>query len=192
VTLLSKKDLADIRYIAERAGGLGLNPHSTLKLLDAYEHAAEATALLERIARVLYDGRRLPTALIEETIAFSGDFPGFSKKARAPAQPAAPTLLEQVRAHGERAVVEDQIAQFLDEQPAAPVPEPSAEPVAKERYLLQCEVAESLRVKLERAESKLGAVREVVREREIQGLIPTITARDIRWVLDANAGPGQP
>jgi len=49
-------------------------------------------------------------------------------------------------------------------RPAAP--EPSAERAAKERYLLQCEVAESLRVKLESAESQLAAVHEVAQRAE--------------------------
>jgi hypothetical protein len=47
--LLTKEDLADIRAIAAHPeAGLGLNPHSTLKLLNAYE---AAVATLDDIGR---------------------------------------------------------------------------------------------------------------------------------------------
>jgi hypothetical protein len=52
LTLLSKKDLADIRFVAERAGGFGLNPHSTLKLLDAYEALVAERGDVSQLAAV--------------------------------------------------------------------------------------------------------------------------------------------
>jgi hypothetical protein len=79
VTLLSKEDLADIRFVAERAGGLGLNPHSTLKLLDGYE---ALVATLDDVSRG--STHELVRHLLEKLIAAEKEV------ARAPAQPAAP------------------------------------------------------------------------------------------------------
>jgi hypothetical protein len=63
VTLLTKQDLADIREIAG-AGGLGLNPHTTLKLLNAYE---QLVATLDDVARG--STHELVRYWIEKTIA---------------------------------------------------------------------------------------------------------------------------
>jgi hypothetical protein len=181
VTLLSKEDLADIRFVAERAGGLGLNPHSTLKLLDGYE---ALVATLDDVSRG--STHELVRHLLEKLIAAEKEV------ARAPAQPAAPepsadeefddfkpvseperrevgivvprAELARLRAAESQLTAVREVATHCPPNAAywrqcdamarirallTPAPEPSAEPVAKERYLLQCEVAESLRVKLQ-------------------------------------------
>lgn len=76
--VLSEQDLADIQTIAEDRFNLGLNPHSTLKLLRAYKalRATQCTraerAVLDAMAAVPWEGQdpaRIEAAMLPVVMA---------------------------------------------------------------------------------------------------------------------------
>lgn len=108
---------------------------------------------------------------------------GAAQDDSAPAQPAAstPVTAEQIEEAIARGVRDARIVAGDPVMPAAP--EPSAEPVAKERYLLQCEVAESLRIKLLAAEAQLAAAQRMAEERKEAWLAACAKLESTRDVL---------